>query len=73
VNRLSTRRAGRSQGVGEGGSHQEGTSQALAEARIAHPGGLRAYVALRRFDPLRARFQREGCGVPIDLPIALSC
>jgi hypothetical protein len=73
VNRLSTRRAGRSQGVCKGGSHQDGASQALAEARTAHQGGLRAYVALRRFVPLRARLQREVCGLPIGLPIARSC
>ena len=65
MNRLSTRRAGRSQGVYKGGSHQDGASQALAKARPAHQGGLRAYVALRRFTPLRACLQREGYGLPI--------
>ena len=73
MNRLSTRRAGRFQGIGEGGSHQEGTSQALTEARTAHPGGRRAYVARRRCDSLRARIQRAVWGVSIGLPIALSC
>jgi hypothetical protein len=73
VNRLSTRRAGRSQGIGEGGSPQEGASQALAEARTAHQGGRRASVALRRCDLLRARLQSEVCGWPIALPITLSC
>src|SRR5262247_2716461 len=72
VNRLSTHRAGRSQGVGKGGSPQEGARQALAEARTAPQGGRRAYVALRRCAPLRARLQREGCGWLIDLPITLS-
>ena len=69
MNRLSIRRPGCSQGVCKGVSHQDGASQALAEARTAHQGGLRAYVALCRFAPLRARLQREGCG----LPIARSC
>ena len=73
VNRLSTRRAGRSQGGGEGGSHQAGTSQALAEARTAPQGGRRAYVARRRCDPLRARLQKAVGGWPIDLPITLAC
>ena len=69
MNRLSTRRAGCSQGVGQGGSPHDGASQALAEARTAHQGGRRAYVALRRCNPLRARLQREADG----LLIALSC
>ena len=63
MNRLSTRRAGRSQGVDEGGSPQEGTSQALAAARTAPQGGRRADVALRRCDPLRARLRREAYGL----------
>jgi len=67
VSHLSTRRAGCSQGVCEGDSHQGGASQALAEARTAPPGGLRAYVALRRFAPRRVRLRQEGCGLPIGM------
>ena len=73
VNRLSPRRAGCSRGRGEGGSPQAGASQALAEARTAHQGGRRVDVALRRCDPLRARLQRAGWGLPIGLPITTSC
>jgi hypothetical protein len=69
VRRISPCWAGRPQGVYEGGSHQDGASQALAEARMAYQSGLRAYVALRRFDSLRARLRRAVRG----LPIALSC
>jgi len=69
VNHLSTWRAGRSKGVGKGGSHQEGASQALAAARIVPQGGRRADVALCRCDSLRARLRREVRG----LPIVMSC
>ena len=63
VRRISPRRAGRPQGVREGSAHQDGTLQALAEERTAPQGGLRAYVALRRCDPLRARLRREAYGL----------
>ena len=66
---MSPYRAGRLQGVWEGGAHQEGANQALAAARTAHQEGRRAYVALRRCNPLRARLPRETDG----LLIALSC
>src|SRR5215813_9859843 len=69
VNHLSTWRAGRSKGVCKGGSHQEGASQALAEARTIPQGGRRADVALCRCDSLRARLWREVRG----LPIVMSC
>jgi len=69
VRRISPCWAGRPQGVYEGGAHQDGASQALAEAGMACQSGLRAYVALCRFDPLRARLWREADG----LLIATSC
>ena len=72
VRRISPRRAGRLQGVYEGGAHQDRANPALAEERTAHQNELRAYVALRRWNPLRARLQREVCGVPSALPSALS-
>ena len=50
-------------------AHTKGTLQALAEERTAPQGGLRAYVALRRCDLLRARLRREAYG----LLIATSC